>query len=139
MLVKEIMTRKLESIPPTTTLDKAAQMMRDLELGSLAVMVSGGKLIGMVTDRDICCRGVAGGFEPATTAVSEIMSRDIRFCFSDDTVTAAVRQMEAYHIRRLAVLNRDKTMAGFLSVDDLAHYSRQMAGEVLDTVRPTQH
>jgi len=103
------------------------------------VTVSGGKLIGMITDRDICCRGVAGGFEPATTAVSEIMSRDIRFCFSDDTVTAAVRQMEANHIRRLAVLNRDKTMAGFLSVDDLAHYSRQMAGEVLDTVRPTQH
>lgn len=138
MLVKEIMTRKLESIPPTATLDKAAQKMRDLKLGSLPVTVSG-KLIGMITDRDICCRGVANGFEPATTAVSEIMSRDVWFCFSDDTVTAAVRQMEEHHIRRLAVLNRDKTMAGFLSVDDLAHYSRQMAGEVLDTVRPTQH
>lgn len=138
MQVKEIMTRKLEWIPPTMTLEKAAQKMRDLNVGSLPVTVSG-KLIGMITDRDICCRGVANGFEPATTAVSEIMSRDIRFCFSDDTVTAAVRQMEAYHIRRLAVLNRDKTMAGFLSVDDLAHYSRQMAGEVLDTVRPTQH
>ncbi len=138
MLVKEIMTHKLESIPPTATLEKAAQKMRDLNLGSLPVTVSG-KLIGMITDRDICCRGVANGFEPATTVVSQIMSRDVHFCFNDDTVSAAVRQMEQYHIRRLAVLNRDKTMAGFLSVDDLAHYSRQMAGEVLDTVRPTQH
>lgn len=138
MLVKEIMTHKLESILPTVTLEKAAQKMRDLKLGSLPVTVSG-KLIGMITDRDICCRGVANGFNPTRTAVSEIMSRDVQFCFSDDTVAAAVRRMEDHHIRRLAVLNRDKSMAGFLSVDDLAHYSRQMAGEVLDTARPAQH
>ena len=138
MLVKEIMTHKLESIPPTATLEKAAQKMRDLQLGSLPVTASG-KLIGMITDRDICCRGVANGFNPTRTAVSEIMSRDVQFCFSDDTVAAAVRRMEDHHIRRLAVLNRDKSMAGFLSVDDLAHYSRQMAGEVLDTARPAQH
>ncbi len=138
MLVKEIMTRKLESIPPTALLDEAAQKMRDLKLGSLPVAV-GGKLIGMITDRDICCRGVADGFDPVSTTVSEIMSRDISFCFIDDSVTDAVRQMEEHHIRRLAVLNPDKTMAGFLSVDDLAHYSRQLAGEVLDSARPAQH
>jgi len=138
MLVKEIMTRKLESISPTATLREAARKMRDLNLGSLPV-AENGKLIGIITDRDICCRGVADGFDPVLTVVREIMSRDLSFCFSDDSVTDAVRQMEGLHIRRLAVLNRDKTVAGFLSVDDLAHYSRQLAGEVLDTVRPTQH
>jgi CBS-domain-containing membrane protein len=81
---------------------------------------------------------VAESFDPATTEVSEVMSRDIWFCFGDDNVTDAVQQMEAHHIRRLAVLNRDKTMAGFLSVDDLAHYSPELAGEVLDYVRPAQ-
>ena len=138
MLVKEIMTHKLESILPTASLCEAAQKMRDLKLGSLPV-AEDGKLIGMITDRDICCRGVADGFDAERTEVREIMSRYISFCFSDDTVADAVRQMEEHHIRRLAVLNRDKTMAGFLSVDDLAHYSRQLAGEVLDSVRPTQH
>ncbi len=138
MLVREIMTHKLESILPTASLREAAQKMRDLKFGSLPV-AEDGKLIGMITDRDICCRGVAEGFDSASTTVREIMSRYVSFCFTDDEVTVAVRQMEEHRIRRLAVLNRDKTMAGFLSVDDLAHYSRQLAGEVLDSVRPTQH
>ena len=138
MLVREIMGSTLESILPSASLRDAAQKMRDLNLGSLPV-AEDGKLLGMITDRDICCRGVAEGFDPATTDVREIMSRDISFCFSDDSVTDAVRQMESRHIRRLAVLNHDKTVAGFLSVDDVAHYSRQLAGEVLDSVRPAQH
>ena len=138
MLVKDIMTPKMESILPTATLREAAQMMRDLNLGSLPV-TKDGKLVGMVTDRDICCRGVAVGLNSARAEVREIMSRDISFCFNDDTVTQAVRQMEERHIRRLAVLNHDKSIAGFLTVDDLAHYSRQLAGEVLDTVRPVHH
>ena len=138
MLVKDIMTPKMESILPTATLREAAQMMRDLNLGSLPV-TKDGKLVGMITDRDICCRGVADGFNTVRAEVREIMSRDISFCFNDDTVTQAVRQMEERHIRRLAVLNSDKTIAGLLSVDDLAHYSRQLAGEVLDSVRPAQH
>lgn len=138
MLVKEIMSHKMESILPTASLREAAKKMRDLDLGSLPVLEDG-KLLGMITDRDICCRGIAAGFDPVRTEVREIMSHDVWFCFNDDSVTAAARQMELHHIRRLAVLNRDKTMAGFLSVDDLAHYSRQLAGEVLDTVRPAQH
>lgn len=138
MLVREIMTPRMESILPSATLREAALKMRDLNLGSLPVSEDG-KLIGMITDRDICCRGVADGFDPVRTAVREIMSREVSFCFSDDSVTAAVRQMESRHIRRLAVLNHDKSVAGFLSVDDLAHYSRQLAGEVLDSVRPAQH
>jgi CBS domain-containing protein len=138
MLVREIMTHKLESILPTASLREAARKMRDLNLGSLPV-ADNGKLIGMITDRDITCRGVADGFDPANTPVREIMSRDVSFCFSDDNVTEAVRQMEGLHIRRLAVLNRNKSIAGFLSVEDVAQYSRQLAGEVLESMRPVHH
>ena len=138
MLVKEIMTHKLETISPTATLREVARKMRTLNIGSLPV-AENGKLIGMITDRDICCRGVADGFDPALTPVSEIMSRDVAFCFSYDTVNDAVRQMEQRHIRRLAVLHSDKSIAGFLSVDDLAHLSHQLAGEVLDSARPVHH
>lgn len=138
MLVKEIMTRKMESVPPTATLREAARKMRELGVGSLPV-ADHGKLIGMITDRDICCRGVADAFDPMITPVREIMSRDLEFCFSDDPVTEAVRQMELHHIRRLPVLNYDKTIAGFLSVDDLPQYSCQLAGEVLDSLRLAHH
>lgn len=138
MLVKEIMTRTMETILPHASLRDAAQKMRDLKVGSLPV-AEDGVLLGMITDRDICCRGVADGFDPSNTAISEIMSRDVGFCFSDDSVNDAVRMMEHRHIRRLPVLNHDKSVAGLLSVDDVAHYSRQLAGEVLDTIGHPRH
>jgi CBS domain-containing protein len=135
MLVKEIMTPKMETASSGLTLKEAARRMRDLKIGALPVW-DDGQLVGMVTDRDICCRGVADGLDPATTPIREVMSRDIAFCFSDDKVPDAVQQMEHKHIRRLAVVNRDKSLAGLLSVDDLAKYSRQLAGEVIDSTRP---
>ena len=138
MLVKEIMTHKIVTVPPTTSLREAAQKMRALNIGSLTV-AKDGKLIGMITDRDICCRGVADGFDPAITEVREIMSHDIAFCFSYDTVNDAVRQMEQRHIQEIAVLNSDKTLAGFLSVDDIAHFSRQLAGELLESAGQVHH
>jgi CBS domain-containing protein len=138
MLVKEIMTPKMETVSPSLTLRDAARKMRDLNIGALPIWEDG-RLIGMVTDRDICCRGVADGFDPATAAVREVMSRDVAFCFSDDKVPDAAQQMERKHIRRLAVLNHDNSLAGLLSVDDVARYSRHLAGEVIDWARPAGH
>ena len=138
MLVKEIMTHKLESIPPTATLRDAARRMRTLNTGSLPVAEKG-RLIGVISDHDICCRGVADDFDPALTEVRALMKRDAGFCFGYDTVSDAVRQMEQRHIQQIAVLNSDKTIAGFLTVDDIAHFSRQLAGEVLDTTGHVQH
>ncbi len=135
MLVKEIMTPKMETASPSLTLKEAARKMRDLKIGALPIWEDG-QLIGMVTDRDICCRGVAEGLDPATTPVRAVLSRDIAFCFSDDTVSDAIQQMEHRHMRRLAVINRDKTLAGMLSVDDVAKYSRHLAGEIIDSARP---
>lgn len=138
MQVKEIMSRKMVTIQANATLREAARKMRALNLGSLPVL-EGSELTGIITDRDICCRGVGDGFDVARTPVREIMSPHVEFCFSDDDITAAVRQMAEHHIRRLAVLNRDKTVAGFLTVDDLAHYSNALAGEVLDAMQSTHH
>jgi CBS domain-containing protein len=136
MLVKEIMTPKMETVSPSLTLREAAHKMRDLNIGALPIWENG-QLIGMVTDRDICCRGVADNLDPATTTVREVMSRDVAFCFSDDSVPDAAQQMERKHVRRLAVINRDKSPAGLLSVDDVARYSRHLAGEVIDWARPS--
>ena len=135
MLVKDIMTPRMESVGPGASLQETARKMRDINIGSLPVWENG-KLLGMVTDRDICCRAVAEGRDAARTAVREIMSRDVTCCFGDDDITDAAQLMEGKHIRRLAVLNRDRTMAGFLSVDDLAHHSHKLGGYVLDAVGP---
>ena len=136
MLVKEIMTPSMDAVAPDRTLQEAARRMRDINIGSLPVWEKG-EMLGMITDRDICCRAVAEGRDPARTTVREVMSREVASCFSDDDIADAAQLMERNHIRRLAVLNHDRTMAGFLSVDDLAHYSHQLAGYVLDAARAT--
>lgn len=138
MQIAEIMTSKIEWISPDTTLQDAARKMRDLDIGSLTVMENG-ELLGMVTDRDICCRAVANGRDTARMKVREIMSRDVATCFSDQDIADAAHLMEGKHIRRLAVLNRDRKTVGFLSVDDLACYSHDLAGEVLEAACRTAH
>jgi len=134
MLVKEIMTPDADSVGPGQSLKEAARKMRDNNIGSLPVWEKG-ELLGMITDRDICCRAVAEGRDVVRTTVREIMSRNVTSCFSDDDIADAAQLMERKRIRRLAVLNRDCTMAGFLSVEDLAHYSHQLGGYVLDAAR----
>jgi CBS domain-containing protein len=134
MLVKEIMTPSMDAVGPDVTLQETARKMRGANVGSLPVWEKG-ELLGMITDRDICCRAVAEGRDPARTTVREVMSREVTSCFSDDDIADAAQLMERKHIRRLAVLNHDRTMAGFLSVDDLAHHSHQLAGYVLDAAR----
>ena len=136
MQVQEVMTPKLESVGPELSLQKTACKMRDLNIGSLPVLENG-QLIGMITDRDICCRAVGDGRDTAMTTVREIMSGDVTYCYNDQNLTDAAHLMGEKRVRRLAVLKRDKTMAGFLSVDDLARYSHELACEVLDAVRPT--
>jgi len=133
MLVKEVMTPKAEWVDPKTTLLEAAKRMRDKDIGSLLVGEND-KIIGMVTDRDIACGGIARNLDPANTPVREVMSKRIFWCFDDQEIEKAAHLMENRKVRRLAVMNREKRMVGFLSVDDLAHRAHALSGEVLDQV-----
>ncbi len=133
MLVKEVMTPKAEWVAPGTTLLEAAKRMRDKDIGSLLVGEHD-KIIGMVTDRDIACPGVARNLSPANTPVWKVMSERIFWCFDDQEIENAAHLMENRKVRRLAVMNREKRMVGFLSLDDLAHRAHALSGEVLDQV-----
>ncbi len=132
-LVKDVMTRQGEWIDPKTTLMDAAKKMHDRGIGSLLVGEND-RIIGMVTDRDIACRGVAQNLNPADTPVRKVMSEKIIWCFDDQEIEDAAHLMEGKKVRRLAVMNRDKRMVGVLSVDDLAHKMHELSGEVLDQV-----
>ena len=136
MLVKEVMTPRAEWIDPETTLLEAAKTMRDKDIGSLLVGEQD-KIIGMVTDRDIACRGIAQNLKPAKTPVRKVMSERIFWCFDDQEIEKAAHLMEDKKVRRLAVMNHEKRLVGFLSVDDLAHRAQALSGEVLDQI--TRH
>jgi CBS domain-containing protein len=77
------MTRGAECVRPDTTLQDAAQQMRDLDVGPLPVCGDGDRLVGMLTDRDITVRAVAEGLDPWTARVRDVMTPTIIYCFDD--------------------------------------------------------
>ena len=131
MKVRELMTKKVEFTTPTTTTKEAAHMMYELHVGVLPVM-EGDRLVGIITDRDICCKVVATGHGAGWTLVEEVMTKDVATCFDDQNVGDATKVMIENHVRRLAVIDHKNTMVGLLSVDDLARSSHDMASSVLE-------
>jgi CBS domain-containing protein len=119
MFVKEAMTTHAEWVAPDLSLTEVARRMRDNEIGCLPVGDKD-RLIGMITDRDIACRAVANGSDPAKTKARDVMTKGISYCFDDQTLEEAVRMMEEKGIHHLPVLNRSKRMIGILALGDVA-------------------
>ena len=136
MKIQEIMSSKVEIISPDSTIKDAARIMHDQHIGSLPVINESGKLLGIITDRDICCKVVATGRDAGWTKVHEVMHKDVATCFDDQDINDAAALMAEQHVRRLAVLSRNNNMSGFLSVDDLARGSHDLAGTVLEASMP---
>jgi CBS domain-containing protein len=118
MKVRDIMTTGVECITPSTTLEEAAQRMKSLDAGFLAVC-DNDRLAGAVTDRDITIRGVAEGL-PLDTPVEDIMTKDVFYCYDDDNVENAAQIMSKKEVKRLVILNRDKRLVGVVSIGDLS-------------------
>src|SRR3954454_21482891 len=116
MKVSEMMTRGAECTRPDVTVQKAAERMKALDVGSLPVCGDNDRLVGMLTDRDITVRAVAEGQDPKTARVQDVMTPDVLYCFEDQDVSEAVRLMEENQVRRLVVLNRDKRLVGIVSL-----------------------
>jgi uncharacterized protein (DUF2267 family)/CBS domain-containing protein len=132
--VRQIMTKEVTSVGPELSLQDAAKKMRDLDIGCLPVGEDD-RLIGMITDRDIACRAVAAGSDPAATPISEAMSKDVTYCFDDQDVGEAAHLMEKKQIHRLPVLNRQKRLVGMLSLGDIGrHAPHELTGEVVEAI-----
>lgn len=95
------------------------------------------RLVGMITDRDIALRAVAGGKGPQTP-VRDVMSRDVMYCFDDEDIEHVARSMGELQLRRLPVVNRDKELVGILSLADVAtlHGGGTAGGALGDISQP---
>jgi len=136
MQVRDVMTRGAECVRPASTLQEAAQKMKQLDVGPLTVCGDNDRLVGMITDRDIAVRGVAAACDPRTTTVQQVMTPEVVYCFEDQDVQEAARLMQERQIRRVVVLNRDKRLAGILSLGDLAVETgdERLAGKTVEHV-----
>ncbi len=134
MKVKDVMHRGATCVKPDTSLRTVARSMRDDDIGAIAVQEDG-KLMGMVTDRDIACRGLADGGNIARMKVTDVMTSRVVSCRAEDDIRAAIAKMELKKVRRLPVLDDHGSVVGILSLGDISQAtSRQTSGEVLRAV-----
>lgn len=131
MKVREAMTRDVRLVRPDQTIKDAAHLMAELDIGCLPVE-EGDRMVGMITDRDIAVRAIAEGRGPQT-AIREVMSRDVKYCYDDQSVDDVTRNMGDIRVRRLPVVDRNKRLVGILSLGDLAidESAQDDAGEAL--------
>jgi len=118
MKVSDVMTREPETLPPTATCGEAATLMKQEDCGSIPI-VDDGRLIGIVTDRDIVLRAVAAGKDPKTTPVLAVMSADPVTVSPDSETEDASRLMAERQIRRIPVV-RDGRLEGLIVIGQLA-------------------
>src|SRR5215510_7768194 len=116
--VSDYMTRDVTVVTPNDTLQQAAKIMAQMDCGCLPVGEND-RLVGMITDRDIAVRAVAAGKSP-TTAIRDVMSQEVKYCFEDDDVEEVAENMADIKVRRLPVLNREKRLVGIVSLGDIA-------------------
>ncbi|MFI9641024.1 CBS domain-containing protein [Micromonospora sp. NPDC051925] len=116
--VGEFMTTRLVTMDGNDTLTAAAQEMRDSAIGDV-VVTDGDDVVGIVTDRDITVRAVAGEMDPNRTTLRQIISRDVITVSQYDDAVAAADLMRTYAVRRLPVVE-DGRLVGLVSMGDLA-------------------
>jgi CBS domain-containing protein len=121
MKVKDAMHKGVDWVSPDTPVTELAKLMRDHDVGAIPIGEND-RLIGMVTDRDIVCKGLAqDNFDARGATARDVMTPEIHCCGEDDDLAKAVRHMEELKVRRLPVISKNKRMIGILSLGDISH------------------
>ena len=121
MKVQTAMHKGVEWVGPDTPVTELAKLMLQHDVGSIPIGEND-QLIGMVTDRDIVCKGLAeDSFDARRGTARDVMTPGIHCCREDDDLAKAVRHMEALKVRRLPVINKSKRMVGILTLGDVSH------------------
>ena len=131
--VSEIMSCDVQVIGPEESLQRAAQLMDQLNVGALPVC-DGKRLLGMVTDRDITVRGTAAGLAPQAGCVSDVMSSELQWCTEDQDSEEVMRVMSEAQVRRLPVINVDRELVGIISLGDLATRTAEHVDDVVRSI-----
>ena len=133
-LVKNVMSRDVETISPDSSIKDAAQLMLKGNFGMLPVGEND-RMIGAISDRDIAIRAVADG-KNADAKVRDVMSDGIIWAYDTDSVADAAKRMSEHQIRRLPVVNADKRLVGIVALGDFAVVPAdiEVAGQALSEI-----
>jgi CBS domain-containing protein len=129
MKVKELMTVDPMAIWITESLASAAKSMWENDCGILPIVKDGGKVVGVITDRDICMATAIRNRPESTISVEEVMTRDVFSVTPNDDVHKALQLMQEHKVRRLPVLNAEGELKGMLSMNDVVLKAQEPNGK----------
>jgi CBS domain-containing protein len=131
--IKEVMTRDVRACEPNATVAEAAKVMAQEDVGPVPI-VEDGRLVGIVTDRDIVVRVVAEGRDPNATTVREIASTELVTVSPDDALDDALNRLAERQVRRLPVVEGDR-LVGIVAQADIARLGEdKKTGEVVEEI-----
>lgn len=117
--VSDVMTKQVIYLPMETTLDEAARVMKEADIGDV-VATDGATLAGILTDRDIVVRAVAQRSDPARTTIESIITREVVMIEQNCTTSEAAALMRDRGVRRVLVCDNERKLVGIISLGDLA-------------------
>jgi len=122
MKVREIMTADPVCCTPEDNAQKVAKMLCEQNIGSVPVVLdqSSRKLVGVVTDRDLCCKVIAAGLSPANTKIDKVLTLNPVTCRDGENVASCEDLMQQHQIRRIPVLDGEGRCIGIVSQADVA-------------------
>jgi CBS domain-containing protein len=131
MKVQDVMISNVKSCRPETNLAEAAAIMWDYDCGALPVVDEGGKVVGMITDRDITIAAATRGRLASEIAVGEVASGKVYSCALDEEIKAALKTMRHERVRRLPVVNDGGMLQGILCLNDVVLRAEEPKGKHL--------
>lgn len=132
MKVSDVMTTNVASVRRDETLSSAAKVMWDCDCGSLPVWDERSeRVVGMITDRDICMAAWSQDRPPSSLTVADAMSSDLYFCTPEQSVSSAESLMRSRKVRRVPVLDGEQKLVGIVSLADIATESRRRGGTAI--------
>lgn len=128
MKVKELMTSDVKSCSLSTNLAAAAKIMWEGDCGAVPVTDERGKVVGLITDRDICIAGATRSRTEGEIPVQDVISKALYTCAPGEDIRAALETMRTRKVRRLPVVDQAGRLAGIISIHDIALQARSSKG-----------
>lgn len=125
MRVGDICNLQVRSCSPGTNLARAASLMWEQDCGCIPVVDESNRVVGVLTDRDICMAVATRNLRASEITAGEVVSPKVHTCRLDDDVRTALRTMHTNGVRRLPVVNNGNDLVGILSLTDLILASRE--------------
>jgi len=144
MKIKEVMSPDPVCCVLLDTAQQVAKMMCERGIGSIPVVVDqdSRKLVGMITDRDLCCSIVAAGLDPKTTTIEKYLSLDLVTCRDGENLDKCEKAMQDHQVRRIPIVDGEDRVIGIVSQADLALKEKpekvsKVVMEISKNMRPT--